>query len=926
MESTFTENRHRIHKRLRQYVKKGLRVIPCKCKAPLLKEWQNRGRPTEEEAEDWIDRYPDLNIGLVLGSSSGIVGVDVDGKEAWMRLQEISKGDLPDTWAFKTPGGGKRLLYKIPKGMVCKKWVESLDGEHSELALLGDGQQTILPPSVHPNGGIYTWIKDRSPGSIEMAPAPQWMLDLMTGQQTKKAPEKKQTASAEDAASPVLERLAKRCVVFRKAWQMQQQKGVSEEEWHLWVRLLISAGQPEAAQLFSESSTKHDSRSEKRIDELIEQQGDRTGAMVRCSTFGCDEEQMEQCFISLHFNDDDELTNSPGSFVRDMDTLLPPTDPIYVPYVQALEQVPDYDIDEYGNLCGYDRKGNPYVISNFVARPTMEVIRDDGVSEERTFRIEGVLTGGRPLPPVDVPAAEFAGMNWVLNHWGITASIRAGMGKKDLCRDAIQNMASDVVQHRIFTHLGWRQLDSGQWVYLHAGGCIGADHVSVEIEKMLERYTLPPASKDLSLCAKASLALLGIAPKDVTVPLLALVYLSPLVEVFKQAGLEPNFLLWLYGGTGSRKTSLSLVFLSHFGRFISKSPPASFKDTANALERRAFSTKDTLLLIDDYHPEASKYESQKMEQIAQKILRMYGDRIARGRLKSTTEFQKEYPPRGMALVTGEDLPTGQSSVARFLGVELLKDQVDIEKLTKAQNRGSLLAQSMTGYIQWLIPQMVQLPVQVAEEFAQLRNRFQEGAAHGRLGEAAAWLYIGYRMMLAYMQGLGLFVEETAQEMLGECERILTMLVHKQGKAVEQEQPAKQFVKALAELFATATVRVDPLKPACRTDLVLQAGEKIGWYDDQFYYLLPEATYNVVSRFLNQRGEVISVKERTLWKHLDEAKMIHTEIGSDGRVQRCPKKNIPRKSGLSGMKQAHEYRPRLLHLRRSVLEKESESEE
>ncbi|MGG3887332.1 bifunctional DNA primase/polymerase [Brevibacillus panacihumi] len=925
MEST-AENRYKIHKWLKQYAKRGLEVIPCNGKAPCIKDWKNNGKPTREEVEHWITKYPDLNIGLVLGSVSKIVGIDIDGKEAWSRLQEVSKEDLPETWAFKTPGGGKRLLYKIPEGMVCKKWVESLDGEHSELALLGEGQQTILPPSIHPNGGIYTWIKDRSPSRIELAPAPQWILDLMTGKKKKETSEKKQKGETDDDASPVLDRLAKRCVVFQKTWKRQQQKGVSEEEWHRWVRLLISGGHPKAARLFSQSSNKHDSRSEQRINELIDQVGQGSRGMVRCSTFGCEEEQIEQCFVSLNYNDDEEATNSPGSFIRDMVTLLPPTAPIYVPYVQALEQIPDYDVDEYGNLCSYDRKGNPFVISNFVARPTKEVIRDDGVTEDRTFRIEGVLSGARPLSPVDVPATEFINMNWVLNHWGITASIRAGMGKKDLCRDAIQNMARDIIQQRIFTHLGWRQLNNGQWVYLHAGGCIGAKDVSVEIEKMLERYTLPPVNKELALCAKASLSLLGVAPKEVTVPLLALVYLSPLVEAFKQAGLEPNFLLWLFGGTGSRKTSLSLVFLSHFGRFNSKSPPASFKDTANALERRAFSTKDTLLLIDDYHPEASKYESQKMEQIAQRLLRMYGDRVARGRLTSTTAFQKEYPPRGMALVTGEDLPTGQSTVARFLGVEMLKDQVDLEKLTKAQSRGSLLAQAMTGYIQWLLPKMDKLPSQFSEEFKQLREKFQEGAVHGRLGEAAAWLLIGYRMMLSYMQDLGVVHEEKAQEMLGKCEQILTILVHKQGKTIEHEQPAKQFAKALAEILATATARVEPLKISSKMESVMQTGEKIGWYDDQFYYLLPETAYNAVSRFLAKRGEVISVKERTLWKHLDEAKMIQTELGSDGRVQRCPKKTIPRRPNVNGMKQDQEYRPRLLHLHRSVLEKESESEE
>lgn len=122
-----------------------------------------------------------MNVGLVLGSVSGIVGIDIDGETAISRLKELSKGDLPTTWSFKTPGGGRRYLYKLPEGVVTKKYVETLEGEHSEIALLGDGQQTILPPSNYPNGQRYKWYKGKSTRDIEIASAPQWIVELMTG-------------------------------------------------------------------------------------------------------------------------------------------------------------------------------------------------------------------------------------------------------------------------------------------------------------------------------------------------------------------------------------------------------------------------------------------------------------------------------------------------------------------------------------------------------------------------------------------------------------------------------------------------------------------------------------------------------------------------------------------------------------------------
>ncbi|WP_289137763.1 hypothetical protein [uncultured Brevibacillus sp.] len=722
-------------------------------------------------------------------------------------------------------------------------------------------------------------------------------------------------------SSKVFERLCKRCPKFRQALQTQQDDGIGKKDWNRWVRLLIYTGHPEAASAFSGASFKHDEKSEQYIVQMIDDVEGGTGPMVRCTTFGCSLEQIEKCFHTVNLNDKREATNSPGFFIRDMNRLLPPLEPIYRPYVQTLATVRDYKVDEHGKLCTFDRKGAPVEIANFVAKPMKEIIRDDGVCEDRTFRIEGILSGGHPLPAVDVPATEFPGMSWVMKHWGFSPNIRAGQSKKDQCRDAIQVMAGRVDQHRIYTHLGWRKLPNGRWIYLHSTGCIGAENISVEIEEILQNYSLPLENKSPKRNAQASLSLMGIAPREITMPMYALVYLSPLVEPLKRAGIEPNFLLWLNGRTGSRKTSLSLAFLSHFGRFT-RVPPASFKDTVNALERKAFATKDTLLLVDDYHPAKSQTDARELEQTAQRLLRMYGDRIARGRLKSTIEFQREYPPRGVALVTGEDIPKGHSSTARFIPLEISPGDVDLNKLSKAQKAINIFAQSMTGYIKWLIPQMDTLPEQLSNQFYELRDYFQQKAEHGRLGEAAAWLQVGFRTMLSYMVDMEAITSEHSEQLASQSEAILGKIVEKHGKAVDRENPAKTFVKVLSDLFATGKVFVKPLHPSSSDHSI--SGEMIGWFDHNFYYLLSGPTYQHFARFLAARSEAVPLSERTLWKQLDEAKMIFTEGDKDGKIQRLPKKKIPF-SDHPSVKQTKDNRLRLIHLHRNVLEMASDEE-
>ena len=84
-------------------------------KRPLgpWKAWQARLPALDEVVAQW-ELVPPANVGIVLGSVSGLVGVDVDGEEGERILGELSGGDLPRTLTFTT-GRGRRLLYAIDR-------------------------------------------------------------------------------------------------------------------------------------------------------------------------------------------------------------------------------------------------------------------------------------------------------------------------------------------------------------------------------------------------------------------------------------------------------------------------------------------------------------------------------------------------------------------------------------------------------------------------------------------------------------------------------------------------------------------------------------------------------------------------------------------------------------------------------------------
>ena len=88
------------------YISNGWICFPCiaRSKVPMVKEWQKRRETYIEEFLNLEKARKDYNIGVLAGSASGIVMIDVDGELGKLKLSEISKGDMPRTATFKTPG------------------------------------------------------------------------------------------------------------------------------------------------------------------------------------------------------------------------------------------------------------------------------------------------------------------------------------------------------------------------------------------------------------------------------------------------------------------------------------------------------------------------------------------------------------------------------------------------------------------------------------------------------------------------------------------------------------------------------------------------------------------------------------------------------------------------------------------------------
>ncbi len=143
----------------------GLRVFPVRPdKTPHLKRWQAEATTDPEQiALWWYGDYPDALVAYATGPS-GVLVVDVDvdkgeGGGEW-NLRSAGLVPPPTSLEYKTPSGGRHLVYAAPKGR--------------ELTIA----QGHPVPGVDIRAGngyaIYYGAKLREP--LALTPAPDWAL------------------------------------------------------------------------------------------------------------------------------------------------------------------------------------------------------------------------------------------------------------------------------------------------------------------------------------------------------------------------------------------------------------------------------------------------------------------------------------------------------------------------------------------------------------------------------------------------------------------------------------------------------------------------------------------------------------------------------------------------------------------------------
>jgi hypothetical protein len=530
----------------------------------------------------------------------------------------------------------------------------------------------------------------------------------------------------------------------------------------------------------------------------------------------------------------------------------------------------------------------PLAIANFTAKVTKEIILDDGLEQKRHYEILGQREN-TTLKPIRIPSNKLSGMAWVNEYWGIKTAILPPTTNKDYVRHSIQVSSGEVQCQLIFTHTGWRQLKD-DWFYLTAGGAIGKDGITVNLPRELHKYTLP-TEIDTKLAREgieASLSFLDTAPLSATLPLFSTIYLSPLITILKPI---PNFSVMLLGETGSFKTTLSCLALCHFGNFRGQDGLSNFHDTANALEKRAFILKDIPMILDDFHPSFSSRDANQKESIAQRLIREFSNRTGRARLNSDSTDKGRYEPRGMLIITGEDLPMGTSTGARFWGIEVSKSQVDMKKLTKLQENCHLLPHAMASYINWLRSRLDKIKENFPKEFIELRDKAVGKYCHQKINEQIAFLFWSFNLVLEWLVSEGILSEDAAVKRAKDAWDTLLKSAKEQEYRIQGEDPIRQFLEIFEALKSQGKIKLMKKDIPSQLSEGHMDGEFIGYVDNDYYYLVPTNLWHAIKTFCRSEGSYFSLRERALHGLLKKRGYLETDSERSTKVERINGKSI-----------------------------------
>ena len=257
------------------------------------------------------------------------------------------------------------------------------------------------------------------------------------------------------------------------------------------------------------------------------------------------------------------------------------------------------------------------------------------------------------------------------------------------------------------------------------------------------------------------------------------------------------------------------------------------------------------------------------------LVAMYGDRTGRGRmLQNGNGLRKAYTARGTCIVTGEIIPNiPLSRLARCIIVPIKAGDIDLNKLSEAQENKEQLAYCMILYIKWIIKNETKIK-QMAKSFNKKFQNEQNKELHGRTFEAVNVLWIGYEFFLEFLMENKIIDEKTYLENRQEALEVLREIALNQQLEIEQSNPVNMFYNAVEELLDTGKIYLYDFEEGSIPFNINSlngriTGTAVGFIDKKKkrFYFYPTTIYNEVCKYYSYNNTKFPLTAPNLWRYM-----------------------------------------------------------
>jgi hypothetical protein len=143
--------------------------LPPRSKAIFTEGWQQTHYESEEELDSAFPEEVPSNIGVLLGDGSA--GRPLDADLDCREVRVLATRFLPPTRRISGRRSARRshFWYRAAGGCGGRKEFKDpvADKDATIAELRGNGCQTVVPPSIHPEGEAYEWEEFGDPSEVE---------------------------------------------------------------------------------------------------------------------------------------------------------------------------------------------------------------------------------------------------------------------------------------------------------------------------------------------------------------------------------------------------------------------------------------------------------------------------------------------------------------------------------------------------------------------------------------------------------------------------------------------------------------------------------------------------------------------------------------------------------------------------------------